>query len=172
MKKRRIIIFMAGFLIMLLIVQIISLYPPKFYLNLSPSVPMGLYRLQSKSLKQNLKIGDFVIIKVPRQARPYIYGRHWLPQKWRLIKNVGALPGDKFEITDKALFINNTYIGPVYLIDHEGKPLPKLRGAFLVPSKYFLPVGTGTKKSFDGRYFGPVPQNLILGKAMPVVTWR
>jgi conjugative transfer signal peptidase TraF len=136
-------------------------------LSLTDSQPYGIYR--RIPLNGQLKHGELVLFKVPDQASPYVYGRGWLPKGWLLLKNVGALPGDRFTISNHCLMINNKYIGPVFKQDSKSKPMPRLRGCYQVPKGYFLPISTHIKKSFDGRYFGAISTKLIVGKAKPVI---
>jgi conjugative transfer signal peptidase TraF len=141
-----------------------------YYLNLSNSEPLGIYLLTP--FRGDPKTGELVILDVPAQARPYIYGRGWLPEGGRLLKNIGAVPGDQVIISNDGIVINHQYIGPVFDQDSQGKPLPKLRGSFRIKPGYFLPIATAIPNSFDGRYFGPVPLRLIVGKAKPVLIFK
>jgi conjugative transfer signal peptidase TraF len=169
-KNRNLIIILAAIFIIFILSEIISLGPPKYYLNLSPSMPEGIYKLIPYD--EHLKVGDIVIFEVPKKARPYVYGREWLPKGWLLMKKVGALPGDKIFITKDAININDQYVGPVFKKDHEGKPLPKLRGVLNIPENNFLPIATYIQNSFDGRYFGPISSNLIRGKAELIIKFQ
>lgn len=169
-KQRKLVLFLIFFLILQLSLQLATLRPPRYYLNLSPSVPLGLYKLIP--LKGQLRVGELVIFEVPKPARPYVHGRGWLPEGWLLMKKVGALPGDKVTITNDLLKINGLDVGPIYELDSEGKPLPQIRDDFHVPARHFLPVATGIQNSFDGRYFGPVPVSLIKGKAVAIIAFK
>lgn len=166
-KNQKIFIYLFIFLAILTILEMYKLVSmPKFYLNVSSSMPKGIYKvIPCKEFKK----GDFVIFDVPKIAQPYIYGRKWLPNNWPLIKTVGALPNDQVVITEKSIFINNQYIGKIFEKDHQGKPLPILRGSFKIPDNNWLPIATYIQNSFDGRYFGPIPFNLIRGKAIPIL---
>jgi len=138
------------------------------YLNLSPSVPLGLYRIVPPA---TLAVGDLVVFDPPQGVHRYIYGRRWLPQGWPLIKYVGALPGDTFSVENVSLYINNKYMGPVYDRDNEGNRLPRITGTHTVEPETFLPLSTHISRSFDGRYFGTIELASIKGKALPVWTY-
>jgi conjugative transfer signal peptidase TraF len=142
----------------------------KYYLNLTRSEPLGIYQLAPCNVRQ-LRVGDLVIMDVPRQTRQYVYGRRWLRRGWPLLKNVGAVAGDEYQVTATAIAVNDAYIGPVFMADSQGRALPRLRGRFQVKAGQFLPLSTHIRQSFDGRYFGAVPCSLIRGKALPVVTF-
>jgi len=141
----------------------------QYYLNLSPSVPLGLYRMTPSV---TLAVGDLVVFDPPQRVRTYIYGRRWLPQGWPLIKYVGALHGETYSVDENSLYINGRYVGPVYSQDDEGHPLPQITGTHTVEPGTFLPLSTHISRSFDGRYFGTVELTSIKGKALPVWTYE
>ena len=169
--KKNIFTFLIVWFFILFLAQLFSyLMPPKFYINFTSSEPIGVYKLIPGY--EDLKIGDYVLFEVPDHARPYIHGRGWLPEGWVLLKNVGALPGDMVTITDSEVRINNTVIGPVLLADNKNRPLPQLRGDFEIPEGFFFPISKRLNNSFDGRYFGPISHKLIIGKAVPILTFE
>lgn len=141
----------------------------RFYLNLSPSEPEGLYLVVP--FQGRLRHGDYVLLIPPSNAYPYIYGRGWLPKNRLLLKNVYALPGDQVRITPRAIYINGRYIGPIEERDSAGLPMPKLRGRIPIPANCFLPVADRIPNSFDGRYFGPVPNTRIVHVVKPFWIW-
>jgi type IV secretory pathway protease TraF len=123
-------------------------------------------------LHGNLKRGETILMRCPKGFEKYLYGRKWLPEGWPLFKTVGAVPGDTFCVSRELFTVQGKTVGPVYQTDREGLPLPVLRGCRAVRENHFLPVATGLKSSFDGRYFGTVPVSLIIGTARPVLTFK
>jgi conjugative transfer signal peptidase TraF len=168
MKSYKTITVIAIFIFLTGIVLAVKKVP--YYLNLSNSEPWGIYRLTP--FDGHLVTGELVIMEVPVQARPYVYGRGWLKEGGSLLKGIGAVPGDQVMITSGGILINQHYFGPVFKQDSQGKPLPELRGSFRIQPGYFLPLATAIPNSFDGRYFGPVPLRLIVGKAKPVLIFK
>lgn len=155
----------------LLILQLIhTIIGPKYILNLSSSLPIGIYRITP--FDGRLRRGKIAWIKTPESAGRFIYDRGWLPHGWPLLKHIEAIPGDTFSITSSTFSVNNKYIGPVFNQDSKGKPLPKLRGNFRVQAGHFLPVATNIEKSFDGRYFGAIPQTYIIAIAVPILIYK
>lgn len=142
-----------------LIIISASFIPAKrYYVNVSPSVPPGIYSAHSP---KTISVGDMVIFEPPQGVHIYIYGRKWLPKGWPLIKYVGGVSGDTYDIKKGSFYINNKYVGPVADKDTGGLPLPKHEGTWTVPKGEFLPVSTHITNSFDGRYFGTVPISKI-----------
>jgi len=147
--------------------QVLTNYFGKpFWVNLTESEPVGLYRMEK--LTRGIRRGDMVVMSIPGQFQKYVYGRKWIPKVWPLLKYVGAVPGDQFCFQNATFLINGTPVGPVYQVDSQGLPLPRLQGCNRVPEGHFLPVATGLKTSFDGRYMGPVSQTEIQGLVRPV----
>ncbi|WP_201766968.1 signal peptidase I [Chrysiogenes arsenatis] len=84
------------------------------------------------------------------------------------IKRVVALPGDRVEIRAKELLVNGKpyhtgyeqFIDPMILRDARDF-MPE----FVVPEGHYFTLGDNRDNSFDGRFWGTVPEEAILGKA-------
>lgn len=89
-----------------------------------------------------------------------------VPFKWEhlFVKFVAGVPGDTVEVGPKGVFVNGAYWGELDL-------LPKLkrdaasyyRKEVVPPGRYFV-MGSAPN-SFDSRYWGPVEQERIIGRA-------
>lgn len=145
-------------------------YEGAFWLNLTDSEPIGLYRVYP--VDREIRRGDLIVMAVPQEFRQYVYGRGWLPEGWALFKHVGAVAGDVYCVSGSWLTVNGNPVGPVYVADEEGRPLPRLQGCRQVPDGHFLPVATRIKRSFDGRYMGAVKLSTIKGIAKPIATFE
>ncbi|OPY75008.1 MAG: Peptidase S26 [Syntrophorhabdus sp. PtaU1.Bin050] len=167
-RQRRILFTTTAGIVLLLLSFPVNKLQKHFYLNLSPSMPFGLYRVTASI---SLNIGDLVIFDPPEGIHEYVYARRWLPQGWPLIKYVGALPGDTYSVEKGSIYINQRYTGPVYNRDDQGNQLPQITGTHTVEAGMFLPLSTHITRSFDGRYFGTVEMVSIKGKASPVWTY-
>lgn len=162
---------MAATLLLLSALQCLNIgYGGAFWLNLTDSEPIGLYRVHR--LNREIRRGDLIVMAVPPEYHQYVYARGWLPEGWSLFKHVGGVPGDSYCVTACTLTVNGDTVGPVYETDQEGLALPRLNGCRQVPAGFFLPVATRTPRSFDGRYMGPVSVSEIRGVVKPVVTFQ
>jgi conjugative transfer signal peptidase TraF len=164
--KKELIITMIVLSVLGITYALSFVFKSNLYVNLSNCEPLGIYTVTPC---HHLKIGDMIMIETPKNARPYIYGRGWLPKGWPLLKTVGAVAGDNYRITNKSFYISSKYVGPIFSYDSQGKPLPRLRGQFTVEKGHILPVAPLLKSSFDGRYFGPVPLRSVIGKAKIII---
>lgn len=135
------------------------------YVNDSPSEPRGIYK---KVELTEIKPGDFVIVEVPDNARPYVYGRHWAKEGTPLLKEVGAVEGDRYAIIEQGFYINGNNVGFVSTQDFNGLPLPTVgQGDHAVSNGHFLAISTYNKNSFDSRYMGEIPVKNIKAKVVP-----
>jgi len=163
-------IMLMVFLLLAAVEAVRSNTDRRYWLNLSRSEPVGLYVVTP--LHGNLKRGETILMRCPEGFEKYLYGRKWLPEGWPLFKTVGAVPGDTFCVSHEEFAVQDKTLGPVYATDSKGFPLPVLRGCRTVHENHFLPVATGLKSSFDGRYFGAVSVSLVIGTAQPVLTFQ
>ena len=132
-------------------------------LNLSPSVPRGVYRLVAVSTP--LARGTLVVLPVPAAVRPW--HASWVP----LLKPVAGIAGDQVCHVETTLWVNGADFGPIYQAAH-GQPLPPIAaGCVVVPDQHVF-LASPAPKSLDGRYFGPVPLAALTAQAIPLVTWR
>ena len=141
----------------------------RFILNLTGSEPRGIYFM--KPFDGALHRGDLVFMKCPPGYEKFIYSRKWLPNGWPLLKTVRGIPGDSFCVSENDVSVEGKRLGPVFPRDRQGLKLPVIRGCRTIPPHHFFPVATGLENSFDGRYFGAVPDSLITGKAELIISF-
>lgn len=142
---------------------------PPLLLNLTPSVPRGLYRLRAPT--QPLTLGQLVVFPAPAPVASLLVTRGWLPPQVPLLKPLAALPGDTVCGTDDGLVINQRLVGTVATKDAQGRPLPRWRGCQQLAAGEVFPANLAHPQSFDGRYFGPIATSTLQQIAEPVWTW-
>ena len=89
-----------------------------------------------------------------------------------MLKVLAGLPGDEVLQTSEALLINGRALphSKALEADAQGRPLPALAARrFVVRAGEGILVGDHPR-SFDSRYFGPLPLAAIEGEARPVLT--
>ena len=144
-------------------------------INLTPSYPLGLWRIET--LNRDVRVRDRVFVCPPptdafRQARERGYVRHGLCPGWLspLIKTVVALPGQSVEIgwsvVIDGLALPQSTIQPR---DGAGRELTPDPVGIVPPGTLFL--YSTFRGSYDSRYFGPIPSKGVLGLAEPVLTF-
>ena len=131
--------------------------------------------------------GDMIVYRLPRYAQGTTH-----------IKRVVGVPGDRVEIRNNVLYVNDTPVaqdrldpaafrelgtdcrlgeamalehgpGPKHRISYTAEAgLPDEFGPFTVPPGHYFLLGDNRDNSRDSRQHGPVPRKDILGK---VVAW-
>lgn len=77
------------------------------------------------------------------------------------IKRLIGLPGEKVEIRKGEVYINDSLLPEKYISEH----LVYDWGPVTVPPNSYLMMGDNRDNSYDGRYWGFVPRDNIIGKA-------
>jgi signal peptidase I len=145
------------------------------------------FKIPTGSMESNLLIGDHLLVN------KFVYGRHsgflskLLPYKdpkrgdvivfkypnspeVAYVKRLIGMPGDKVELIGRTVYINGEplkenytqYIDPGSAYGHDGP--------YFVPPGHYFAMGDNRDNSQDSRYWGFVPRDYILGKAL-VIYW-
>jgi signal peptidase I len=77
------------------------------------------------------------------------------------IKRVIGLPGDKVEIKNRMVYINDQPLREEYLAEQPNEDW----GPEVVPAVSYFVLGDNRNNSFDSRYWGFVPRENIIGRA-------
>ena len=146
-----------------------------YRINLTPSEPLGLWRIVK--LDRPAAVGDLVFICPPqtsamRQARMRGYLRAGLCPGGiaPLIKTVIAVAGQRVEVGASVNVDGRpvTYSGLAQR-DGQSRPMTPFAGG-IVPVDYVF-LHSRFAGSYDSRYFGPIPAAGILGLAQEVLTY-
>jgi conjugative transfer signal peptidase TraF len=90
-------------------------------------------------------------------------------------KVIGALPGDVVQMLRGTITVNGQYFthnAATQDTDSEHRALKHLAaGQYLVASGEVWLFGFNNPRSWDSRYFGPVPLANVMGTLSPVVRW-
>jgi conjugative transfer signal peptidase TraF len=124
--------------------------------------------------------GDLVVACLPPPiaqwgwARGYLAGGSCSNGIEPVVKKLGALPGDTVGIFPSFVVVNgvrypNSQTAP---LDSHSRPLPHVAwGVRQVRDGEIWLFGFNDWRSWDSRYFGPVPCTDVGGVLAPVVTW-
>jgi len=102
--------------------------------------------------------GDVVVFRAPEQ-----------PDE-DFIKRVVAVGGDKIEIVDGVVQVNDEVVDEPYAHHSSGFGSRRDYGPFHVPDGHYFCLGDNRDNSRDSRYWGTVPRHLVKGRAV-VVYW-
>ena len=120
----------------------------------------------------------------PRRGQVVVFDTNYIPEKERLgirpdtfyIKRLVGLPGESISIRDRHLVVDGRLVEEPFpftrlLTDPAYRGYAVRAGSYLdsetsqirLADKQFLPFGDNTYSSLDGRYFGPVSEQALVG---------
>lgn len=138
---------------------------PRLIWNATASTPVGLYRLQSVS---PLHVGDLIAIRLPTDIAGMLARGGYLPLGVPLLKPVAALPGQVICRNGAVVSVDGKALGNALTHDHRGRPLPVWQGCrHVLPGQIFV-MNPAVPTSLDGRYFGVLLVDTVLGRAQPL----
>jgi signal peptidase I len=138
------------------------------------------YKVQQGSMETTLLPDQYVLVDklTPRWAA---YARGDIvvfdpPESWSsgggvpFIKRVIGLPGDRVELVEGKVFVNDIELDEPYIFIENGEPQttdPAAGGAteWLVPTDQLLVMGDHRQNSADSRNFGPIEVGHVIGRA-------
>lgn len=146
--------------------------------NSTASMPRGIWYV-APVVAAALRRGEIVSVCLPdaaplreAAARGYVQAGSCPGGYEPLVKPVAAVAGDTVTVAPDGLAVNGLPIESTAQLarDSAGRPLqPLAAGAYRVePGQVWLLSGHDPR-SFDSRYFGPVPTVNVLGVAHPVL---
>jgi len=153
------------------------------------------YKIPSGSMEDTLLVGDFLLAnkfiygsKIPllpihlpalREPKPgdIVIFKYPQNQKVNYIKRCVATEGQTVEIRNKVLYVDGKKFvnSPCVKYTDRGNRNPGQDprdnfGPFKVPKGHLFMMGDNRDNSADSRYWGPLPRDLVLGKAM-LIHW-
>ena len=135
------------------------------------NAPAALEKVVQKLFPlRQIRRGDIVVFRYPENPET------------DYVKRVVGLPGDVVEIRSKKLFLDGRAVDEPYVIHADEQVIPDQRqgmlpepwrsrdhyGPFKVPAGHYFAMGDNRDYSYDSRYWGPVPRELIKGRAFMV----
>ena len=158
------------------------------------------FKIPTPSMVDNLLVGDHIVVNkfiygadgnagldrlLPfREVRrgDTIVFRYPLDRDVDYVKRVVGLPGETVTIRNKQVLIDGRPLAEPYAVHADprtypyGVPLPEPYrsrdqfGPYTVPEGMYFAMGDNRDSSYDSRYWGPVPRELIKGKPL-LVYW-
>lgn len=140
-------VLLAFWILFVVIVTSYLILTKLFWFNISPSIPLGIYR----EIKiDRINKGDIVVFKMDENFEKYSSTKNILTAK-----KIVATYNDKLEIQNNHLFVNG---------EDYGEYIKGIKRADLKLSKDGYWVLSKEKYSLDSRYFGEIKKKDILKK--------
>lgn len=154
------VLVLTAISVLVLAISMVEIMPKKLAYNGSASAPIGFYWLD----QSEVKIGDYVLITPPQWLRTLIEDRNYLLKGIPLIKRIVAAKGDAVCRWKTRVFINGVIAAHAKSTDSNGRQLPRWQGCRQLQDHQIFLLQKHPN-SFDSRYFGPVEEAQILGRA-------
>lgn len=144
-------------------------------INWTGSAPVGVYLISQPQITST----DLVVVCLQStlaacaRARGYLAAGSCPNGTSPILKQVVATAGDEVELKSDAVAVNGRVIDQSrrLLLDSLGRPLePYPLGRHVVREGEVWVLGVRRERSWDSRYFGPIPASSIVGVAHPLLT--
>lgn len=142
------------------------------------------FKIPSRGMEDTLLVGDRLVTDMwhfrsrePARGDLVVF-RYPVDPSRDFLKRCIAIPGDTIEIRNKQLLLNGAELNEDYVVTRDERPprnpsdLPlsmRVRdnfGPFTVPPESIFVLGDNRDNSSDSRFWGPVPYELLRGKAL------
>ena len=137
------------------------------------------FKLPSESMQPTLLVGDHVLVDKRASARDLQRGdlvvfRYPKDPTKDFMKRVVAIGGDKVEIRDKVLFVNDKLQNEPYVQYSDPDIIPRQRdprdnfGPIIVPAQSYFVLSDNRDRGTDSRFYGVVDKMLVKGKLLTI----
>ena len=137
-------------------------------------MPRGIYFRETGKIHR----GDLMTFCLSEKNQQFGLKRgyliHGMRCQWSepLIKKVIAVPGDNVSLSATSIIVNNqTYPYSTLPNDSHGRHLNAYSAGNYLNTKDYWVIGTDSTRSWDSRYFGPIPPEAILWKIKPILVF-
>jgi len=140
---------------------------PRLVWNASASVPIGFYTI---SPADRIEVPDLVAVLPPEPIAYFMVQRGYVGRGVPLLKHVLGLPGQRVCRDGRAITVDSVPLGEARDRDSRGRDLPVWQGCRVIAEGDVFLMNLDVSDSLDGRYFGPLPASVVIGRATPLFT--
>jgi len=160
------------YLAIILLINSTALIPPSFLTN--KVLGFSSYKMPTASMEPTLSIGDHLIAnlkyfkKNELQRGDLVIFKYPEDPSKDFMKRVIALEGEKIEIKNKQVYINDVPLTEANRVSHDTETYPERDnfGPAVVPSDHCFVLGDNRVNSMDSRHWGSLPLRNIKGKPL------
>jgi conjugative transfer signal peptidase TraF len=165
--RRRHILAISAIGAVLIVAPELSGSPPVLMWNASASVPIGLYRVSPPA---HIAVADLAAVMPPDGLSEFLVERGYLVRGVALIKRVLALAGTTVCRNGATIVAYDHAYGQALDRDRLGRPMPVWEGCRRLRDGEVFLMNWNAPDSLDGRYFGPLPADMIIARVTPLWT--
>ena len=141
--------------------------PTKLIWNATASAPVGFYTIAPA---ERIEVPELVAVMPPEPLAAFMVERGYIARGVPLLKRVLGLPGQRVCRTGRKITVNGIEMGEALERDGLGRDLPVWQGCRVIGDSQLFLMNWEVRDSLDGRYFGPVPADSVIGRAVPLWT--
>ncbi|UVV69186.1 S26 family signal peptidase [Brucella anthropi] len=141
--------------------------PTKLIWNATASAPIGFYTVAPADA---LDVAELVAVMPPEPLAAFITERGYVARGVPLLKRVLGLPGQQVCRTGRAITVDEIEMGEALKRDGLGRDLPVWQGCRVIRQGQLFLMNWEVRDSLDGRYFGSIPADSVIGRAVPLWT--
>lgn len=138
---------------------------PRLVWNASPSVPVGFYWIA----KRAPPAGTIAAVRLPAHVAALADSRGYLAGNAILLKPVVATHGSRVCRWATVVLVDGRFRSHAHSVDATARPLPRWRGCVTLGAGDLFLLSTAPG-SFDGRYFGVLRRDAVIGQAFSLWT--
>jgi signal peptidase I len=145
------------------------------------------FKIPTGSMESNLLIGDHLLVnklayginsrfigkllpyKTPKRGDVIVFKYPNNPEV-AYVKRLIGMPGDKVEMIGRNIYINGQVLKEDYTQYIDPGSVSAHFGPYQVPENHYFAMGDNRDNSMDSRWWGFVPREYLLGKAL-VIYW-
>lgn len=155
--------------------SLIFLTPEHYRLNLTSSLPLGIYDVTDEAEVKGLVVAICLPEPLASESLKLGYTEPGsCPSKTKpLLKIVAASSGDHVSTSPTGIAVNGTPLASSapLKVDRRGRPLPPPWPSTTLPPRTIW-LYAPHPQSWDSRYFGPLPLSSIDVRMRPLLTFR
>ena len=144
--------------------------------NTDSAAPAGVYRVIARDFHRGDLVAACLPFAIAQQglAHGYLRPGACLGNAEPVGKVAAALPGDVVDIEPARVAVNGVTFNHSAVATHDsrGRALPHVAwGMHRVAAGELWLFGFNDRRSWDSRYFGPIPLASVRGEIKPVIVW-
>jgi len=166
MTRRRILTVTALAVICIAAASAVD-WPAKLIWNATASAPIGFYTVESAD---QFDVPELVAVMPPEPLAAFMVERGYIARSVPLLKRVLGPPGQRVCRTGRTITVDGIQMGEALERDSLGRILPVWQGCRVIGDGEIFLMNWEVRDSLDGRYFGPIPADSVIGRAVPLWT--
>lgn len=142
-------------------------WPLRLIWNATASAPIGFYTVEPADA---LDVPELVAVMPPEPLAAFMVERGYIARGIPLLKRVLGLPGQRVCRLRSTITVDGIEMGEALERDSLGRDLPVWQGCRVIGEHHLFLINWKVRDSLDGRYFGPIPADSVIGRAVPLWT--